>query len=114
MAEREEEFLYLTTKGRVTGRPHEIEIWFVAHDGRYYLVSEKREGADWVRNILREPAVMFWVGARGVRETAELVAGAARPVYGEAEGELAAAVAAKMEAKYGWSEGLIVEVAAVG
>lgn len=98
-----EQFLYLTTTGRITGRPHEIEIWFVAHDGRYYLVSEKREQADWVRNILRQPAVTFRVGA-------ERWEGVGRPVYPEGEAELVAAVSDKMEAKYGWSEGLIVEL----
>ncbi len=25
-------YLYLTTTGRRSGNPHEIEIWFVAHD----------------------------------------------------------------------------------
>jgi len=29
-----EPFLYLTTRGRRSGRPHQIEIWFAAHDGR--------------------------------------------------------------------------------
>jgi hypothetical protein len=28
----DEEFCYLTTTGRVTGRPHEIEIWFALED----------------------------------------------------------------------------------
>jgi deazaflavin-dependent oxidoreductase (nitroreductase family) len=103
MVEQAEQFLYLTTTGRVTGRPHEIEIWFVEHDGRYYLVSEMRERADWVRNILRRPAVTFRVGNRTWQ-------GHARPIYPEQEPELAAAVSAKMDAKYEWSNGLIVEL----
>src|SRR5687767_12293345 len=98
MEEQEPQFLYLTTSGRKTGRPHEIEIWFVAHDGRYYLVSEKREGADWVRNILSQPAVTFRVGEASWQ-------GQARPVDPVVEPELAAAVSAKMDAKYEWSNG---------
>ena len=33
----EPEFLYLTTTGRRSGQPREIEIWFTSRDGRYYL-----------------------------------------------------------------------------
>ena len=32
------EYCYLTTKGRRTGRPHRIEIWFVAHADAAYLM----------------------------------------------------------------------------
>ena len=34
-----EEYCYLTTKGRKTGNPHEIEIWFVLHENVIYLMS---------------------------------------------------------------------------
>src|SRR5438132_181546 len=33
-------FLYLTTTGRKTGLPREIEIWFVEADGRLYILAE--------------------------------------------------------------------------
>ena len=52
-----EEFCYFTTKGRVSGRPHEIEIWFGVHDSTLYLLSGGGEGADWVKNLLKEPSV---------------------------------------------------------
>ena len=32
-----ERFLYLTTIGRVSGQPRTIEIWFVEHDGAFYV-----------------------------------------------------------------------------
>ena len=32
-----EDYCYLTTKGRVSGRPHEIEIWFGVHGNALYL-----------------------------------------------------------------------------
>jgi deazaflavin-dependent oxidoreductase (nitroreductase family) len=44
-------YAYLTTIGRRTGRPHRIEIWFAAQDGRMYLLSGGRERSDWVRNL---------------------------------------------------------------
>jgi hypothetical protein len=28
-------YLYLTTTGRVTGQPREIEIWFTEHGGHF-------------------------------------------------------------------------------
>ncbi|MFN8402664.1 MAG: hypothetical protein U0V48_03800 [Anaerolineales bacterium] len=37
-----EEYCYLTTTGRVTGNPHEIEIWFGMKGDSLYLLSERR------------------------------------------------------------------------
>jgi deazaflavin-dependent oxidoreductase (nitroreductase family) len=107
-----EAFLYLTTKGRTTGLPRSIEIWFVEHEGAWYIVSEMRDRANWVKNVQREPRVTFSVGAR--RDRGAVVPetrGRARIVDQSAEPELARSVAALMDAKYGWSDGLIVEIA---
>jgi deazaflavin-dependent oxidoreductase (nitroreductase family) len=57
-----EEFGYLTTVGRRSGRRHEIEIWFAVHDGRLYLISGGGERSDWVRNLRAEDGVEFRVG----------------------------------------------------
>ncbi len=57
-----EPYAYLTTIGRRTGRPHRIEIWFAAHDGRLYLLSGGRERADWVRNLQASPRVIVELG----------------------------------------------------
>ena len=52
-----DDFCYLTTRGRVSGRPHEIEIWF-ALDGRtLYLLSGGGDSSDWVRNLRADPSV---------------------------------------------------------
>ncbi len=57
-----EDFCYLTTTGRASGRPHTIEIWF-ALDGRMlYMLSGGRDKADWVRNIARTPQVQVRIG----------------------------------------------------
>jgi deazaflavin-dependent oxidoreductase (nitroreductase family) len=51
-------FCYLTTRGRVTGEPHEIEIWFAYRaPGTLYLLAGGRDRSDWVRNLVAEPAV---------------------------------------------------------
>jgi deazaflavin-dependent oxidoreductase (nitroreductase family) len=52
------DFCYLTTTGRVSGKPHEIEIWFASDDGTtLYLLSGGGERADWVRNIQADGSV---------------------------------------------------------
>ena len=50
------EFCYLTTRGRRTGSPHRIEIWFVGDAGGAYLLSDS-DRADWYRNLVANPAV---------------------------------------------------------
>jgi deazaflavin-dependent oxidoreductase (nitroreductase family) len=96
-------FLYLTTIGRRSGVPREIEIWFVEHAERFYVIAEHRERANWVRNIGADPHVRVTVGARQF-------AGVARPVDDDREPELARGVKTLFDAKYGWSDGLIVEL----
>ena len=56
-----ENFGYLTTRGRRTGTPHEIEIWFAADGDTLYLLSGGRDRSDWVRNLQADPAVTFRV-----------------------------------------------------
>jgi deazaflavin-dependent oxidoreductase (nitroreductase family) len=105
-AEERERFLYLTTIGRTSGLPRTIEIWFVEHAGKYYVVSERREEAGWVKNLSRDPAVHVRTGTRD--EAAPSTPATARIVR---EPELVAAVVSLMNAKYGWADGLVVEIA---
>ena len=42
----------IVTTGRVTGNPHEIEIWFGVDGGTMYLISGNGVGADWYQNLL--------------------------------------------------------------
>lgn len=62
-----EPYCYLTTVGRVSGRHHEIEIWFAAVADTIYLMNGGGEGkaagqADWVKNVLVRPAVHVRIG----------------------------------------------------
>lgn len=61
-AEREEN-CYLTTTGRISGEPHEIEIWFGAHATSLYFLSGGGEDADWVKNLRATPAATARIGA---------------------------------------------------
>jgi deazaflavin-dependent oxidoreductase (nitroreductase family) len=96
-------FLYLTTTGRRSGLPREIEIWFTERDDRFYIIAEHRDRANWIRNIVANANVQVRVGDRQF-------AGVARIVGEEREPELARAVKALSDAKYGWSDGTIVEI----
>ena len=97
-------YLYLTTTGRRSRRPRQIEIWFTRHAGRYYLVAEHGLKAHWVQNLLTEPAVRARIGRRSFR-------GRARVVDGRSERDLVATIRERSEAKYGWGAGLVVEIA---
>ena len=74
-------FLHLTTTGRVTGQPREIEIWFTEHDGHFYLVAE-RESANWVRNIQSQPQVKVRVGDADFNAIARVVHNGREPQLG--------------------------------
>jgi deazaflavin-dependent oxidoreductase (nitroreductase family) len=76
----EESFCYLTTTGRVTGRPHEIEIWFalVPETHTLYMLSGGGDRSDWVKNLRRNPKVTVRIAegrfaglARGARDAEE-------------------------------------------
>jgi deazaflavin-dependent oxidoreductase (nitroreductase family) len=70
---REEEFCYLTTTGRVTGNPHEIEIWFGIQNKSVYLMSGGGTKADWVKNLLKNPNVIVRIAKQTFAGTARLV-----------------------------------------
>ncbi len=90
------DFCYVTTTGRVTGKPHEIEIWFGVDGATLYLLSGGGENSDWVKNMRAQPAVKVRIGKHDL-------AGTARAVTAEAEDTLARELLA---GKYqGWRRG---------
>ena len=97
------QFLYLTTKGWKTGKQHKIEIWFVEYNRRYYIMSERRNNAHWVQNIMRNSIVSFTIDNK-------IFQGTARIVDRNIESKLSTEVSTLMHAKYGWDEGLIIEL----
>lgn len=106
-----ERFLYLTTTGRKTGLARVIEIWFVEREGRYYMVSQRRRASNWVRNIDADAQVQFSVGTRSDKTEARAATHAlGRAVSAHEERALHRAVCALMDEKYGWSDGLVVEL----
>lgn len=109
MSKTPESFLYLTTRGRRTGKPRRIEIWFVAHHGAFYLVAELGESAGWVQNIREHAGVELCIGTRDAEERdVPRTTARARVIVDRQEPELAEQVRALMLTKYGWNDGLIV------
>jgi len=53
----DEECCDITTIGRRSGNPHEIEIWFGVIDDTMYLISGNGPNADWYRDALADPHV---------------------------------------------------------
>jgi len=88
------QFCYVTTRGRVTRRQHQIEIWFAREPGSrtIYLLSGGRDRSDWVRNIRADGAVT-------VRIADETYDGAGRILEPDTEED--AAARRLLEEKYG-------------
>ena len=59
-----EEFCYLTTTGRITGKPHEIEIWFGLDSETLYMLSGGGDRSDWVKNLRQDPEVEIRITGR--------------------------------------------------
>ena len=55
----DEDYCYITTAGRVSGKPHMVEIWFGASGDTIYVLAEKGHEADFVKNAKKKPAVVM-------------------------------------------------------
>jgi len=97
-----EQYLYLTTRGRKTAQPREIEIWFTHRDGRFYVIAEYPT-SHWVENVRADPEVQVRVAGSSFKAHA-------RVLSPEPEVELQRAVQELSRQKYGWGEGLVVEL----
>jgi deazaflavin-dependent oxidoreductase (nitroreductase family) len=95
-----EQFLYLTTIGRKSGQPREIEIWFTEHAGRYYIIAEHGSRANWVRNVTTNPEVQVRIAGHNFAATA-------RVLIDNYDVEMARQ---RSREKYGWGDGLVVEL----
>ena len=100
------QFLYLTTTGRKSGAPREIEIWFVEADGRIYILAEHGYKAQWVQNILAKARVH-------IRLADQEWEGVGRVLDAEQDAEAYLDARQLSREKYGWGEGLPVEIRGV-
>jgi len=100
-----EQYLYLTTRGRKTGGPREIEIWFTELGGRYYVIAEYST-SQWLQNLQACPDVRVRIAAADFSATARLITPDSDPA-------LHKSVQHASREKYGWGEGVIVELVPV-
>ena len=71
-----ESYCYLTTTGRVSGEPREIEIWFGLVGSTLYMLSGGRDRSDWVKNLMGEPKVTVRIADRTFDGRARVVSDA--------------------------------------
>jgi deazaflavin-dependent oxidoreductase (nitroreductase family) len=69
----DEQYCYLTTTGRVSGEPREIEIWFGIAGATIYMLSGGRDRSNWVRNLIADPRVTVRIGDRTFAGRARVV-----------------------------------------
>jgi deazaflavin-dependent oxidoreductase (nitroreductase family) len=68
-----EEFCYVTTVGRRSGKPHTIEIWFAARNDTLYILAGGGESADWVQNLVVDPSAVVKIGDSAYRGIGRIV-----------------------------------------
>ncbi|MGC2197291.1 MAG: nitroreductase/quinone reductase family protein [Terriglobales bacterium] len=98
----QEQYLYLTTRGRNSGRPREIEIWFTQHDGRFFVIAEY-ETSHWIQNLRAYPEVQVRLGGQSFPAQARIL-------NSIVDASLRRAIQDLSRAKYGWGDGTVVEL----
>jgi deazaflavin-dependent oxidoreductase (nitroreductase family) len=67
-----EPFAYLTTTGRRSGLPREVEIWFALLDGGMTVVVMCEAPTAWYRNLQADPRCTVRIGATSLPGRAEV------------------------------------------
>ncbi len=68
-----EQYCYLTTKGRLSGNPHQVEIWFGLEGTTLYLLSGAGASSDWVKNLKANPHITLRIAKQTFDGIAHLV-----------------------------------------
>ena len=101
-----QQFIYVTTTGRSSGLPRKIEIWFVEREGKLYIFAEHFFKANWVRNIQQNPNVRVRLGKHKFSAFARIL-------DEKQDVELWRETQNLARKKYGWGDGLPVEITLV-
>jgi deazaflavin-dependent oxidoreductase (nitroreductase family) len=56
------EYAYLVTTGRVSGRPHRIEIWYQRIGDVVWFIAGGGTSSDWVKNAIADRRVTVEIG----------------------------------------------------
>jgi len=65
-----ESLIQLTVKGRKTGKPQTVKIWFAVGNGKVYVTSGRGLGAQWIKNLQKNPDVALQIGSTSLKGTA--------------------------------------------
>jgi deazaflavin-dependent oxidoreductase (nitroreductase family) len=69
----DEPYCYLTTTGRTSGLPREVEIWFGARGDTIYMLSGGGHNAHWVLNLIQDPRVRVRIAEEEFSGTARVI-----------------------------------------
>lgn len=64
--------IHVTTRGRRTGEPHRIEIWWFRVDGRFVITGTPGK-RDWLANLKAHPQLKIHVHGVDIDATATIV-----------------------------------------
>jgi hypothetical protein len=78
-------------------------MFYRIYNKKYYILSERKKASHWVKNIIIDPIVTFNINNKTYK-------GYVRLVDKSKELTLANTVSDLMFSKYGWNNGLIVEL----
>lgn len=65
-----ESLVQLTVRGRKSGKPHAVKIWFAIENGKVYVTSGRGLGAQWIKNLQKNPDVTLQIGTTKLQGTA--------------------------------------------
>ncbi|MBI3247642.1 MAG: nitroreductase family deazaflavin-dependent oxidoreductase [Deltaproteobacteria bacterium] len=65
-----ESVVELTVTGRKSGKPHTVKIWFAADREKVYVTSGRGLGAQWIKNLQKNPQVTLRIGTATLKGTA--------------------------------------------
>jgi deazaflavin-dependent oxidoreductase (nitroreductase family) len=98
----QEQYLYLTTHGRKSGKLREIEIWFTHQSGRFYLIAEYAT-SQWLQNLRANAQVEVRVGSHHFSCHARILSE-------QEDADLVRSIQDLSRSKYGWGDGVVVEL----
>jgi deazaflavin-dependent oxidoreductase (nitroreductase family) len=65
-----ESLVQLTVKGRKTGKPHTVKIWFATDQEKIYVTSARGADAHWIKNLRKTPEVTLQIGSTTLKGSA--------------------------------------------
>jgi len=62
-----ESLVQLTVRGRKSGTPHSVKIWFAVGNDKVYVTSGRGLGAQWIKNLQKNPDVTLQIGSTNLK-----------------------------------------------